>query len=275
MDKYLPIGSVCTLKGRNKQVMIVGYYSVEFNGNLKIKDYKGCAYPEGLLLPATITFNHGDIEQVDFVGYKNNQFNKFIKLFNKLTGNISEEEKLAKSHKKNDYILTSSTSYSKLLFDENGVVKIAEPVIEDNRKRDLEDIKFDEKGTVIGIGNNYNISNPFHQEYLNTAVSKEKQSNEWGIFKNIEFDENGFVTKAEEGNKSSKLNEIKFDENGIVISDGAKELEQEKNHGKYRFDENGILIATNEVESKTNSQIKSDNKTKTEYKFDENGVVIS
>ena len=35
-QKYLPIGSVCTLKGKNKKVMITGYYSVEFNGNFKI-----------------------------------------------------------------------------------------------------------------------------------------------------------------------------------------------------------------------------------------------
>ena len=38
-EKYLPIGTICTLKGKNKKVMIVGVYGVEFNGNLKINDY--------------------------------------------------------------------------------------------------------------------------------------------------------------------------------------------------------------------------------------------
>ena len=71
-SKYLPIGSVCTIKGKSRKVMITGYYSIKFNGNLRINDYKGCIYPEGLLISdQTCSFNHSDIEKVDFVGYKN------------------------------------------------------------------------------------------------------------------------------------------------------------------------------------------------------------
>ena len=93
-QKYLPIGSVCTLKGKNKKVMITGYYSVEFNGNLRIKDYCGCVYPEGMLLPEhSCTFNHTDIETIDFIGFKNDEQKTFQGLLNRLTGNnLSEEE---------------------------------------------------------------------------------------------------------------------------------------------------------------------------------------
>ena len=50
IDKYLPIGTVCTLKGNNKKVMVIGFFSVEYNGNIKMYDYQGCSYPEGILL---------------------------------------------------------------------------------------------------------------------------------------------------------------------------------------------------------------------------------
>ena len=129
-QKYLPIGSVCTLKGKNKKVMITGYYSVSFSGNLKINDYMGCAYPEGMLLPEFVcSFNHTDIESVDFLGFKNEEQEIFKGLLNRLTGN-TDENATSELHKENDIFLTSNSSYSKLLFDENGVVMIADPVVE-------------------------------------------------------------------------------------------------------------------------------------------------
>jgi len=284
--KYLPIGSVCTLKGKNKKVMITGYYSVEFNGNLKIKDYSGCAYPEGMLLPErVITFNHTDIENIDFVGFKNEEHKIFNSLLDRLTGNgKTEEQKASEFHKNNDMFLTSNNSYSKLLFDENGVVMIAEPVKEKKQEESngLSNIKFDEKGYVLSTNNNSDVSNPFHVEYENFGnKEKELKPSNWNIFKNIEFDENGTVisdnTSINE-KKNELLNEIKFDENGVVISVGKEELEKEIPQKKYQFDENGVLISINETNKEENISLTGSKPSQTKtnnYQFDENGIVIS
>lgn len=276
-QKYLPIGSVCTLKGKNKKVMITGYYSVSFNGNLKINDYKGCAYPEGLLLPEfSYSFNHNDIEKVDFIGFKNDEYNKFKGLLNRLTGNI-DEESASKFHKENDMFLTSNSTYSKLLFDENGVVMIADPVVESSKKVETQNwpnIKFDEKGYVISTGTDGDVNNPFYREY-ETKSTKEQNSSDWKIFNNIKFDENGTVISADNSineKKNEMLNEIKFDENGTVISVKGEELKQEQRFNQYRFDENGTVIALDDTKLEEVSVIPNSNK---EYKFDANGNVIA
>ena len=249
-QKYLPIGSVCTLKGRNKKVMITGYYSVEFNGNLKIKDYSGCAYPEGMLLPdQVITFNHMDIENIDFIGFQNDEQITFNNLLDRLTGNTkTDEEKASDFHKQNDMFLTYNSSYSKLLFDENGVVMIAEPVKEPEKAKQntLKNIRLDANGYVISADNNKDISNPFHKDYIGTNNSKKSENpSNWNIFKNIEFDENGTVVSAktiEESKKNEMLSEIKFDENKNVVSVGKEQLENNIKDKQYRFDENGVVI---------------------------------
>lgn len=286
--KYLPIGSICTLKGKNKKVMITGYYSVEFNGNLKIKDYMGCAYPEGMLLPEqVITFNHSDIEKIDFVGFKNEEQETFKKLLNRLTGNTkSDEEKAAEFHKKNDMFLTSNSTYSKLLFDENGVVMIADPVEEPKPQKSntLNNIKFDEKGYVISMGEDEEVSNPFHKEYSDVNPVQKKNS-DWNIFNKIEFDKNGTVVSAENdinNKKEEMLNKIEFDENGTVISVSGETLKDKQDFGQYKFDATGTLIAIG------NDKMEEDippigpglpgyvepNQAKSNYKFDENGVVV-
>lgn len=256
-NKYLPIGSVCTLNGKNKKMMIIGYYSVEFNGNLKINDYLGCVYPEGMLLPnQAVTFNHKDIEKIDFIGYKNDQFNIFMKMFDKLSGNHKDEEKEAeKFHRENDMVLTSSKSYSKLLFDENGVVMIAEPVKEKsvNREKDINSIKFDEDGIVIGIGKAGEVNNPFHRTFEKTITKNSQKTTDWNIFNKIEFDKNGTVISVDDDvdyKKEQMLNKIEFDENGTVIAVNStnntitKESEDKQNKLDIKFDENGTVISS-------------------------------
>ena len=276
-QKYLPIGSVCTIKGKTKKVMVTGYYSVSFNGNLKIKDYVGCVYPEGLLLPeATCSFNHDDIEQVDFIGYKNEEQKTFERLLDRLTNNEkTEEEKAAEFHKENEMFLTSNSTYSKLLFDENGVVMIADPVVvEESPKKEslLKNIKFDDEGYVISVDNEVEMNNPFVNEY-NIEVKQEPEKQNWSIFKNIEFDENGNVIAAseyEEPNKST-LNEIQFDENGTVIAVSGETLKEETDYSKYKFDENGTLIAVGDE----TLEVKEETQNSDKYEFDENGLVIA
>ena len=229
-QKYLPIGSVCTLKGKNKKIMITGYYSIEFTGNIKIYDYIGCLYPEGLLgSDHGISFNHSEIENIDFIGFKNRDGENFLKLLN----NVSDE--------KSEPTISSSKNYSKIVFDENGVVVMAEPVDNSNSSK----YEFDEDGTVIGI------SNPFHKEY---EQKEETPVDNWDILKETDDEES-----PEEELLKGSLNKIEFDENGVVISTG-----ENKNKEQYKFDSNGVVIGNGwDTEP-----------TKEQYKFDENGVVI-
>lgn len=77
MDKYLPLGSIISLKQNKTQIMIVGYTK-----NIKIDkekkyDYVGCIYPFGIIsLKEMLCFNHEDIEKVFYIGYKNDVFLK-------------------------------------------------------------------------------------------------------------------------------------------------------------------------------------------------------
>lgn len=264
-NRFLPIGSVCTLKGKNKKVMITGYYGVEFNGNLKFDDYQGCAYPEGMLLPEfTCNFNHSDIVQVDFIGYKNDEQKRFNNLLDRLTGNNIEDNE----YKNEEWSLVSNNSYSKLLFDENGVVVLAEPVVKE--KKVDNQIKFDENGIVIEDSNS-KVGNPFYKEYNEDSSAKDNSASD--IFSKYEFDENGVVLNVKEvGLDEKKLNKIEFDENGIVIA-----VNEEKPKEQYKFDENGILIEVVENESSQiePEYVKSDNKKVSNYSFDENGNLVS
>lgn len=278
MEKYLPVGSVCTLKGKNKKVMITGFYCAEFNGNLKISDYSGIAYPEGLLLPEfNCSFNHDDIENVDFVGFKNLDYIRFNNLLNGLDPNYDAQKDV--KHKNNEWILTSNKSYSKLLFDENGVVVLAEPAKE-TKTQDI--YSFNENGVVTK--DTSNIHNPFYKSYdkiVDNKKSKHKPSESLKIFKNIKFDENGTVVSAEvnEEPKENTLNKIEFDENGVVIAANGETLKaQDTPKPQYRFNDDGILISDGvEVleDEKTAAQELEKDAVKMDYKFDENGNVTS
>ena len=315
-QKYLPIGSVCTLKGKNKKIMVTGYYSVGFNGNLTIRDYCGCVYPEGMLLPEqNCIFNHSEIESIDFVGFKNEEYHVFRNLLDRLTGNdITEEEKASEFHKQNDMYLTSNSTYSKLLFDENGVVMIADTV--ESKKSEEDKYEFDSNGYIISKKNNKDITNPFYKEYEEPEF-KEEKSNSWNIFNKIEFDENGTVVgtgSSVDKDKKVILNKLEFDENGTLISMDEERLEEEvppigpglpgyvepknKKTSNYKFDEVGNVIteeiyefdpsgnlvsmSTNEKEkeippigSGLPGYVEPKNKKTSNYKFDEDGNVIT
>lgn len=270
MEKYLPIGSVCTLKGKNKKVMITGFYSVVFNGNLKITDYSGCTYPEGLLLPElTCNFNHSDIEEVNFIGYLNDDQKKFNNMLKRLTNDETKE------YTKDDWILSSGNSYSKILFDENGVVVLAEPIVEEKKLNN--NIKFDENGVVIA-DDSAKVNNPFYKSYED--VVSLPINNENNIFSNVEFDENGVVVSTEtfDSQKKESLNKIEFDENGVVISTGVSTRPEEV-ETNYEFDENGTVVAIGERQediSPIGPGLSENVESKeVNYKFDENGTVVS
>lgn len=175
-QKFLPIGTICTINNYNKKVMIVGYYAMDYNGNATIYDYKAYDYPEGtLLINKIICFNHNDIIRIDFMGLKNDDYQR-------LNANLNNQN--------SKEIKDSNNQIGNFKFDSDGVV-IYDPLSSSNSNKEK-------------ISNNETkeeIENPFYNKYEEKNVSfHDSNSNEWDIFKKIEFDENGYVISAETNN---------------------------------------------------------------------------
>lgn len=79
-EKYLPVGSVCMLKGGQKAVMVVGYgIQPKENPNV-VYDYLGALYPEGIVtMDQNMVFNHENIDRVLFKGYETEEQKSFNK----------------------------------------------------------------------------------------------------------------------------------------------------------------------------------------------------
>ena len=160
-NRYLPIGTVCTLKGINSQIMIIGYYSITYNGTIKIYDYSGVVYPEGILMKnRNVSFNHADISNVDFLGYRNEKYD----LLNKKM--LSNREKYSKDKKVDKSIVMNFE------FDENGVV-IYDPI---------HNVGLKKNDTPSSSQNNNNINNinPFQEKYDKKLENIDDK--EWSIF---------------------------------------------------------------------------------------------
>lgn len=254
--KYLPIGTVCTIKGENKQVMITGFYSVKYNGNLKINDYVGCYYPEGMLIPeGVVSFNHTDIESVDYLGYKNEENTKFQTLLNQITGNVDEDSK-----DESKQTVAETGIYSKIMFDENGVVTYAEPVVanqfgedqvvEQEKKENsgYGRIEFDENGYVIRADFD-TVDNPFHKEYEMDKKPKEVPENKWKIFDKLDTTEEDDILSLDPiPSKSESLVSVKFDDDGTVLEELDKTMELPK-LSNIEFDDDGSIIEANSVKA--------------------------
>lgn len=269
-NKYLPIGTVCTLKGNNKKIMVISYFSIEYNGNVTMYDYKGCVYPEGLLLPSqVISFNHDQIENIDFLGFKNDQYEVFN---NALNRNIEEPDK--------DY--DRKAFMANLKFDENGVVvfdgntSLEENLVSNEPAETVNPFK-NEYSTEIAT--NHDKANIFKFDENGVVISDGTETNENSASTpKYQFDENGFVISDGTETVNSNFtpapqgtNNYKFDENGVVISDGVDNVSETSTTSQYKFDENGTVIDDGtEVINSTPAHDTTNN-----YKFDENGVVIS
>ncbi len=284
-EKYLPIGSVVTVKGLNKKVMIIGYYSLEYQNSVKIYDYVGCNYPEGMLMKNNMfSFNHSDITNCDFVGFKDASYETLNKNLNSQLNTDTKDMEQPKN-------------FLNLKFDENGVVVYEElsPV-----KKAPEVVK---NTPVI---NPFEVKSPAPEAKSKTPVMKNDfvfdengfvvedntaKENKKDIESNFKytFDENGFVTGEEklDGNTAdTSTGEIQylFDENGFVVGEQQKNATTEAKPAvpKYTFDEFGFVTGDSTVKEEPTPS--KDTKPKSEkkdeyqmphYRFDENGVIIS
>lgn len=81
--KYYPIGTVVTLAGGDRPVMIYGRKQRQENTNL-IWDYVACLYPEGNLGDEyTIFFQDEEVEKVHHLGFESPAENQMQKLLNR------------------------------------------------------------------------------------------------------------------------------------------------------------------------------------------------
>lgn len=77
MKTLLPIGSVVTLKGATKKLMIIGALVQKQDAD-KIYDYMGIPYPEGYIDSQTMfLFMHDDVESIEFVSFVNAEHQAF------------------------------------------------------------------------------------------------------------------------------------------------------------------------------------------------------
>lgn len=87
-QKYLPIGTVCVLKGASKKLMITGFCIKSSEEDEKIYDYLGCLYPEGVISSETnLLFDHEQIENVFYMGYSDDEEKSFKKKLDELIKN--------------------------------------------------------------------------------------------------------------------------------------------------------------------------------------------
>lgn len=90
-EKYLPLGTVVTLKEGTKKLMITGFCAITESNKEKIWDYSGCLYPEGNLSSnQTCLFDHNQIEKICYLGFINEEEKEFK---NKLKEYMNSNEK--------------------------------------------------------------------------------------------------------------------------------------------------------------------------------------
>ena len=73
----LPIGPiVCLKEGRSKIMILNRGPVIEDEKEPTLFDYSGCFYPQGLNPENVFYFNHENINEVVFEGYKDNEVNR-------------------------------------------------------------------------------------------------------------------------------------------------------------------------------------------------------
>lgn len=77
--ELLPIGSVVTLKGNIKKLMVTGIKIAKEDEPENYYDYMGVFFPEGYVgNNSNFLFNHSDINDIVFRGYDNPERQSFI-----------------------------------------------------------------------------------------------------------------------------------------------------------------------------------------------------
>lgn len=78
---YLPLGSVVSLEGNEKKLLLIGRALLVENddGEREYYDYVFCLYPEGLMGDTVIYSNHENVKTVHFKGFEDKENAEMIK----------------------------------------------------------------------------------------------------------------------------------------------------------------------------------------------------
>lgn len=92
-ENLLPIGSVVTLRGGFKKLMITGVKIAKEDNPEKFYDYIGVFYPEGFVgAESNFLFDHNDINDIVFRGYENPERKSFIEFMEESYENQIDSE---------------------------------------------------------------------------------------------------------------------------------------------------------------------------------------
>ena len=90
MKKYLPLGSIVTLKEAEKKIMIIGRFQMSED---VLYDYSGVLFPEGYLNKDQLyVFNNSDIGSLYYMGMQNEEEFTFRKKLAELDQKNEEAE---------------------------------------------------------------------------------------------------------------------------------------------------------------------------------------
>lgn len=83
LNELLPVGSVVLLKNAKKRLMITGVFPIQTEEE-EVYDYIAVIYPEGYIGPrSNYVFNHGDIEEILFKGYDDEERKGYLDVMKK------------------------------------------------------------------------------------------------------------------------------------------------------------------------------------------------
>lgn len=77
---FLPLGSIVSLKGNTKKLMVLGRGLVfkKDDGTKEYYDYSFCLYPHGMIGDAVIYSNHDCIDTVFYRGYRDEEEEQYL-----------------------------------------------------------------------------------------------------------------------------------------------------------------------------------------------------
>ncbi|MBP2623500.1 DUF4176 domain-containing protein [Streptococcus oricebi] len=82
--ELLPLGSIVYLEEGTQKLVIVGRGAIfedPDTGEETFADYMGVLYPMGLQAESTLFFQHENIDEVVFEGYRDDEESRFLKIY--------------------------------------------------------------------------------------------------------------------------------------------------------------------------------------------------
>ena len=92
----LPLGSIVYLEEGTQKLVIVGrgvIFDDPDTGEPVLADYMGVLYPQGFQTESTLFFQHDNIDQVVFEGYKDEEEERFMVVYHDWEANLTVPRK--------------------------------------------------------------------------------------------------------------------------------------------------------------------------------------